>query len=474
MNSFKIYNTPEKKVVSFKPLKKGTVKIYACGPTVYNKPTIANLRTYINVDILNRWLSYSGYKVKLVENITDIEDKIIKAVKDEGLNAEDKSAIKKYTTVFEDSFFDALNKLNIKRASAYPHATDRDVIQEMIKIISALIKKGVAYVSEDGVYFAIDKYKNYGKLANLDKKGLKKGVRVNLDEYDKENARDFALWKFKKEGEPSWPAPFGEGRPGWHIECSAMAHKYLGERIDIHAGGVDLVFPHHENEIAQTEAFTGKEFSSYWFHPEHMMINGERMGKSLKNYYLLENLKEKFGVEPLALRMLALMSHYREKLNFTDTSIKDAQKALDGLRDFVAKLETKKSLTVKKNVYIELVSKTKKEFAEALNNDLSMPMAMASVFELVKKVNKRMTETGTKQTGPVYRFMMEIDKVLGLDLSKKQILEIPKQVQELSKKREEYREKSNFKMSDKLRKKIEDLGYGVEDTPEGPVLKKLS
>ena len=305
----KFYNTINRKIQIFKPLDKRAIRIYTCGPTVYNFAHIGNLRTYIFEDVLRRVLEYNDYKVRQIMNITNVEDKIInKAVKENKTIAE-------ITKPYEKIFFSDIKKLNIKKAEVYPKATKH--IKEIISLINKIIKKKFAYQSDDGsIYFDISKFKKYGRLSELEKKELKISTRVSADEYQKEDARDFVLWKAKKNNEPSWPSPWGNGRPGWHIECSAMSIKYLGEYFDIHAGGVDNIFPHHENEIAQAEAATGKKFVNFWIHGEHLLVDGKKMAKSLDNFYNLEFLEKK-GFNPLAFRYLILISHYRSKLNFT-------------------------------------------------------------------------------------------------------------------------------------------------------------
>lgn len=460
----KLYNTLTKKKEEVRPIKKDLVTIYNCGPTVYDEPTIGNLRTYINVDILRRALKFEGLKVKEVMNITDIEDKIIRDSIKTGVSYTE------ITDKYEKSFLGATEALNIERPEKMPHATAE--IPEMIKIISNLLKSGHAYKSDDGsVYFSIKKFKNYGKLSGLSKREVKTGARVAQDEYDKDNAQDFALWKAKKEGEPSWKAPFGEGRPGWHIECTAMSTKYLGKTIDIHSGAVDLIFPHHENEIAQSESYTGKKFVNYWFHPEHLLINGKRMGKSMGNAYTLADLFEKFDVEPLAFRMLCLSSHYRDKLNFTDKSIKDAQNTLHNLREFYLRMSLVDN-TEKSNKNIEnQISKTKTNFKKALADDLSMPKALASVFELIKFTNKQ-SKISQKDAVHILQFMKVADKVLGLGMSEIKVQKIPNNIQELAVKREDARKSGDYKAADTARSEIEKSGYLIEDTAEGPIIRK--
>jgi cysteinyl-tRNA synthetase len=341
-----------------------------------------------------------------------------------------------------------------------PHATDGVVIDQVIEIISALIDKEIAYKSDDGsIYFSVDRFKEYGKLSGVDLAGTKAGARVNLDEYEKDNARDFVIWKTKQPEEPSWPAPFGEGRPGWHIECSAMAIKYLGNTIDLHAGGVDLVFPHHENEIAQSEAYTGEKFVKHWFHAEHLMVEGQKMSKSLNNIYTLDEMADKYRVEPIAFRMLVLSSHYRERLNFTNDSIIQAQNTLNNLRNFV--LNNKESKAKVTDQDLEVLEK---EFSDALNDDLNMPKAFAAIFDFIGKVNKEKT-----YSEEIYRYFLKIDQVLGLSLD--QIMP-DDDIKKLFESYKIARMAKNYKESDKLRKLITEKGWTTEDSDGESKLRK--
>jgi cysteinyl-tRNA synthetase len=450
----KIYNFLTHKKETFKPLHPKRVGLYTCGPTVYNYAHVGNLRTYIFEDILRRALEYAGYKVKHVMNITDIEDKIIRDAQKAG------KPIYEFTEPYEKAFFGDLKKLDIKPAFKYPKATAH--IPEMVKIISALLKNGLAYKAGGSVYFDISKFKKYGRLSGVKACELKAGARVDNDEYTKEEAEDFVLWKAKKVGEPYWQAPFGEGRPGWHIECSAMSMKYLGSTFDIHAGAVDLIFPHHENEIAQSEGATGKPFARYFIEGEHLLVNGEKMSKSLGNVYNLRDIEKK-NFDPLAFRYLVLTAHYLSKLNFTWESLGAAQNALDKLREIAANLKTEKHSNILKNVGISEKHFSEK-FKNYINNDLDMPRALALLWEIVKseKLNAK-----TK-----YKLIIDFDKVLGLDIAKIKTEKIPAEILKLIKDREKYRKEKNFKKSDEIRKKIELLGWLVEDTPQGPKIRK--
>ncbi len=430
--------------------------LYTCGPTVYNYAHIGNLRTYIFEDILRRALEYSGYKVKHIMNITDVEDKIIGGAKKAG------KTIYEFTEPYEKAFYGDLKKLNIKEASKYPKATAH--IPEMIKIIGTLLKKRLAYKADGSIYFDVSKFKKYGRLSGIKSRELKAGTRADADEYTKENAEDFVLWKKAKAGEPWWQAPFGEGRPGWHIECSAMSMKYLGATFDIHAGAVDLIFPHHENEIAQSECATGKLFVKYFIEGEHLLVDGEKMAKSLGNFFTLRDIEKK-GFDPLAFRYLVLTAHYRSKLNFTWKSLEATRNALEKLREAVKNLKT---ATQHPNILENVRVLSKKDFIAKfknyINNDLETPRALALLWEVIKS---KKIDIETK-----YALIIDFDKVLGLNLSEIKTEKIPTEILKLAKEREKYRQEKNFKKSDELRKKIEAAGWLVEDTPLGPKLKK--
>ncbi|OGD83236.1 cysteine--tRNA ligase [Candidatus Curtissbacteria bacterium RBG_13_40_7] len=440
----KLYNYLTKKIEEFKSIGQ-TVGLYTCGPTVYDFVHIGNWRTFIFEDILKRVLLFNGYKVKHVMNITDIDDKIIKGSREQGIG------FRELAQKYEKAFFEDLEKLNIFRADLYPRATNN--ISSMIQIIELLLKKGFAYKGNDGVYFAVEKFKDYGKLSGLSKRNLKKGARIDSDQYNKESWSDFALWKFQKGDEASWDAPFGKGRPGWHIECSAMAQEYLGATIDIHTGGVDLLFPHHENEIAQSEAATGKQFVNFWLEGEHLLVEGEKMSKSLGNFYTLEQVSSWTKDHPLALRYLFLTAHYRSKLNFTRGSLDSSLRALITLQ--VSVKNWKATISNKGNI----VNKFRDEFLNAINNDLDMPKAVAILWKLVKskELNEDKLET-----------ILDFDSVLGLGFADLQKDELPERAKKLIDKREQLRSEGKFEESDKLRKELQEMGVFVEDTPSGP------
>jgi cysteinyl-tRNA synthetase len=465
------YNTLKRKKEKFKPSKKGQISMYTCGPTVYDYAHIGNMRTYVFNDLLRRYLEYKGFKVKEITNLTDVEDKTIKASRKQGVSLE--SYVQKYI----NAFFEDADILHIKRSEVYPRATQN--IPEIVDLIEKLIKKGFAYESEDGsTYYSVAKFKNYGRLSGVKIKRLRKGVRIDSDYYSKNEASDFALWKAwsKKDGNIFWETEIGKGRPGWHIECSAMSMKYLGPTLDIHTGGIDLLFPHHENEIAQSEAVTGKKFVKYWFHTGHLLVNNKRMGKSLKNYYTLRDLRFK-GYNPLALRYLYFTTHYRDSLNFSFNSLKGAQEALDNLFDFMQRLGEVREEDGQNKEVVKLIKNTKKEFEKKLDDDLNMPGALASFFKFTKAINKLMSKRklNQKDARAVSKQIIEFDKVFGFGLkqkeeSKQEIL--PEDIKYLIEEREKARREQNWAKADAIRDQLLEEGIEVEDTSRGSRIKR--
>ena len=384
-------------------------------------------------------------------NITDIEDKIIKNA------AERKETIYEFVKPYEKAFFEDIAKLNIKKATKYPKATKH--IKEMINMIKILLKKGLAYEASGGVYYNISKFKSYGKLSRISKKNMLIRARSTDDEYSKQEARDFVLWKTKKESEPFWDAPFGEGRPGWHIECSAMSIKYLGQTFDIHAGAVDLIFPHHENEIAQSEGATGKPFARFFMEGEHLLADGEKMSKSLGNVYTLRDI-EKRGENPLAFRYLVLTAHYRTKLNFTFESLYAAQNSLNKIYAFVKNLLTLKPKTKKS----ENIKKFKDEFKKAISDDLNTPKAIAVMWRLINDCNKNPKNFNPKD---VLNILYEFDKIFSINLKKIKIEKPPKEVKILVKERERHRKNKEWKKADEARERLKKIGWTAEDMSDG-------
>jgi cysteinyl-tRNA synthetase len=447
----------------FKPIEKGKVRLYTCGLTVYNYAHVGNLRAYVFVDLLRRWLEYRGFDVTHVMNLTDVDDKTIRGLREEGV------PLKEYTERYIDAFFADLQMLNIRKAHINPKATEH--VNEMVRLIEILLKKGYAYHSEDGsVYFDISKFKNYGKLSKMKLKELKAGARVNVDEYEKDQASDFALWRAwtPEDGDVYWETKLGKGRPGWHIECSAMSMKYLGETLDIHTGGVDNMFPHHENEIAQSEAATEKKFVNYWMHNEHLLIKGERMGKSLKNFYTMHDLVG-MGYDPIAVRYLLLSTHYRKQLSFTFEALKASENTLKRLYDFMERLEGVNQL--KGESIKHLVEEAKERFGDAMDDDLDINKALATVFDLVKDVNTLIDEgkLGRDCIDDVKGLMLTFDKVLGVlgDFWKRDDVELSKEIKALIQERENAREAKDWKTADFIREQLQKKGIILVDTPEG-------
>jgi cysteinyl-tRNA synthetase len=445
----KVYNTLNRKKENFKPLKKGHVGMYVCGPTIYDYVHIGNLRAYVFGDILRRYLKFSGFKVKEVMNLTDVDDKTIRE------SQKLKKNLKEFTKIYEKAFMQDIGAMNIETPEIMPKATEH--IKEMVALVKKLLDKGIAYKADDGIYFSINKFKDYGKLSKIKVKELKAGAseRVAKDEYDKTSANDFVLWKFytKEDGDVFWNTPLGKGRPGWHIECSAMSTKYLGESFDIHTGGVDLIFPHHENEIAQSEAANEKPFVKYWMHNEWVLVDGKKMSKSLKNFYKLNDIIVQ-DFSPLDLRYFFLTKIYRQKLNFTWDNLSSAKISLQRLRNIItdSRLKDDKKLNKK---YLA-------EFEKAMDDDLNTPKALQVLWKFVRD---------KKATGKV-QTIKKMDSVLGLDLLKKEEIKVPSKIMELVMEREEARRDREFKKADELRNKIKKMGYEISDTKEGPKVKK--
>ncbi len=461
----KLFNSFGNKLEEFKSIKKDFVGLYTCGPTVYTYVHIGNLKCTTWEDLLKRYLLFKGYKVKQVMNFTDVDDKTIKGAMSK------KVPLAEYTQEFKKAFLDDVKALNILPAEIYTPATD--YIPEMVKLVEKLLDKGIAYKGDDGcIYFSIKKFKNYGKLAGIDAKKLKEGARVKQDEYEKEGVGDFALWKAwdENDGPVYWDTSLGRGRPGWHIECSAMSMKNLGETFDIHTGGVDNKFPHHENEIAQSEAVTGKKFVNYWLHTEHLLVDGKKMSKSLGNFYTLRELTSK-GFNPMAVRYVFLNTDYRQQLNFSLNAVKDAQKTLDGLQNFISRLREIKEKKSNDSI-APLVNKALDGFTDGMDNDLNVPEGMKHIFDFVKKINKLIDEgeIGTSAASEALEFLKKINSVLAvLDFTEK-YFELTEEQQALLLARNLARKHKDWKKSDELRDKLKALGIGVVDNKDGATL----
>lgn len=465
----KLFNTLTRQKDSITPQDGKTIKMYTCGPTIYDYAHIGNFRTYVFEDLLRRTLKYFGFEVIQVMNITDIDDKTIKGA----INK--KMTLLEYTEPFRQAFFKDLSTLNIQKAEYYPRATQ--YIDYMCDIIVKLLDKNIAYKGADGsIYFSIDKFPSYGKLSHLDLKSLKTGAseRISTDEYDKENASDFVLWKAydpNRDGNIFWNSPFGKGRPGWHIECSAMSIKLLGATLDIHCGGVDNMFPHHENEIAQSESFTQKPFVVHWAHCEHLIVDGKKMSKSLGNFYTLRDLLS-MDYSGSEIRYMLLHAHYRTQLNFTFDGLKGAKASLQRIKDFVDRLNLVKE-TSSLHLVEDILLKAKTSFIDALADDLNISLALASVFDLIREINHLIDDKkiNSDEASDVLDFLNEIDEILGC-IFVDGTQEIPQNVLDAFEKRKQARKEKNFELADELRDFILDMGFIIEDMPDGARLKK--
>lgn len=465
----KIYNTESRKKEEILPLDGKTIHMYTCGPTIYNYAHIGNFRTYVAEDLLRRSLKLLGYQIVQAMNITDIDDKTIKAA------IAQKVSLHEYTRPYEEAFFEDLHFLNIEPVEYYPRATE--YIEEMILIIQKLLELKIAYQGVDkSIYFSIAKFPSYGRLSHLCLDQLEAGIsnRMSEDEYEKENIADFALWKAydpEKEQGIYWDSPFGPGRPGWHIECSAMAMKLLGSSIDIHAGGVDNMFPHHENEIAQSEAFSCSHFVKYWVHIEHLLIDHKKMSKSLGNFYTLRDLIAK-GYEGRYIRYLLLQTHYRIQLNFTFRALEAARASLQRIDDFIIRLKTlTKDLEIDSTT--DVLKAAEEMFYLHLADDLNISAALAALFELIRQVNTLCDEkrVSLNEAKRIFTFLQKIDTVLGCIFVEEE--SIPEELQEALRLRQHARREKNWKLADSYRDKIQTRGYCIEDSPQGPRLKKM-
>lgn len=462
-----VYNSLSHAIEPIVPIEEGHVRFYTCGPTVYNFAHIGNFRAYVFEDLLRRVLVFNGLKVTQVMNLTDVDDKTIRGANAEGLSLD------VYTRPYIEAFFEDLNTLRVQPAEHYPAATKH--IGEMIKLIRTLEDKGFAYRSEDGsVYFSIDKFEAYGRLARLDRSGMRSGARVAQDEYDKENAADFALWKgwTEEDGPVGWNSPWGKGRPGWHIECSAMAMKYLGESFDLHTGGVDNLFPHHEDEIAQSEAATGKPFVRTWMHCAHLMVEGSKMSKSAGNFYTLRELIDK-GYSGREIRYVLLGTQYRQSLNFTFDGLAGARTALDRLDTFRLRLSELAQEASASEALPAWAESAEERFRLALNDDLNISGALAVLFDLLHSGNKAL-DTGACTSGDaaaVLQLWSHLDQALG-------VLEpdeapVPQEILDLADQRTVARKNKDFAEADRLRNLVHEHGYEIEDTPKGPRVKRM-
>jgi cysteinyl-tRNA synthetase len=463
----RLYNTLTRQKEEFKPLVPGEVKMYVCGPTVYNYFHIGNARPFIVFDTLRRYLEYKGYKVTYVQNFTDVDDKIINKAKEEGVDSREIS--EKYI----GEYFKDADALGIKRATIHPKVTEN--IKEIIDFIQKLINKGYAYEVDGNVYFDTTKFGGYGKLSKQSIEELEAGARVEINEA-KKSPMDFALWKKQKPGEPAWDSPWGQGRPGWHIECSVMSTKYLGETIDIHAGGQDLVFPHHENEIAQSEAFSGKPFARYWLHNGYITINNEKMSKSKGNFFTVRDIVSEF--DPEVVRFFLLSAHYRNPINFSRELMKQSKNALERLYNSKENLEhlmenaKSEKMTANEKDILKGLEKYRYKFIEAMDDDLNTADAIAAIFELVKEINTKIDGESSKELiEKSYELFRELTEVLGLLTKKKEILD--EDIQRLIEERQKARKEKNYALADKIRDDLKAKGIILEDTPQGVKWKRV-
>jgi len=475
----KFFNTLGGKIEPFHPLQEGKVKLYTCGPTVYDFPHIGNHRANIFEDLLKRFLIFMGYDVTHVMNITDVDDKTIKGANALGVSLSD------YTEKYIHAFFDDIEILNIQKADHYPRATEH--ITEMVEMVKDLYEKGYAYKKDGSYYFSIAKFKSYGRLANIDLSQLKAGIRMDSDEYEKESVQDFALWKARKEGEPFWETDIGPGRPGWHIECSVMSAKYLGETFDIHCGGVDNIFPHHENEIAQSEAHFGKKFVNYWLHCQHLIRDGKKMSKSKGNIITLRELIENHRADPLAIRLLLLSTHYRKMLNFTFEALDQAKSSLDRLNEFIFQLANTSFVESENPEVSNIIQDMKRKFVAGLINDLNISSSLTALFEMIKKINILISKNEIFKSDSVNLLssMASIDKVLGVATFPNNIKihdslkggegiqiefvaqSLPEEVEKRIQEREKARKEKNYSLADKIREDLLRQGIILEDTKDG-------
>ncbi|HEK4832827.1 TPA: cysteine--tRNA ligase [Clostridioides difficile] len=464
----KVYNTLTRTKEEFVPLEEGKVKMYVCGPTVYNYIHIGNARPFIIFDTLRRYLEYRGYDVTYVQNFTDVDDKIINRSHEEGISPEEVAA--KY---IKEYFVDC-DGLGIKRATVHPQVTDN--IQQIIEFIKELEDKGYAYAVNGDVYFDTNKFEGYGKLSGQKQEDLEVGARIEVND-QKRHPMDFVLWKAKKEGEPGWDSPWGEGRPGWHIECSVMSKRYLGETIDIHAGGQDLTFPHHENEIAQSEARSGKTFSKYWMHNGYININDEKMSKSKGNFFTVRDISKLYDLE--IVRFFMLSAHYRNPVNFSDEMLNQAKAGLERLYNTKEKLEftlsnlVESPLTEKEVELVKELDDFRQKFIDAMDDDVNTADAVSVIFELAKLINSNVDENSSLEFAK--KCLDEFNELTGVlnIVNKKKDTVLDKDIEELIQKRTDAKKNKEFQLADDIRQQLLDMGIVLEDTRQGVKWKRI-
>jgi len=456
----KFYNTLTNKIETFKEIKKGAIGLYTCGPTVYDFAHIGNFRSYVFEDLVKRYFIYRGFHMEHVMNITDIDDKTIKKANELQVSLEE------VTEPIIKAFMEDIETMNILKADHYPRATEH--IDEMLEIVEKLEEKGYAYKKDHSVYFSIEKFSDYGRLANISKENLRTGISVDADEYDKENAQDFVLWKGKKEeeGETSWKSDkYGEGRPGWHLECSAMSSKYLGDHFDIHMGGVDNIFPHHENEIAQSVCATGKKFVNYWVHCQHLIVDNQKMSKSLGNFYTLRDLLKR-GYDPMEIRYLLISTHYRKLLNFSFAGLAQSRQSLKRISDFIFSLNGLTPADGETKEISRLTKESEKKFQENMDGDFNISGALGILFEFIHQVNLGLNDLKKEDIKNILDFMDRIDRVLGV-IKKEEEAVLDAEIEEKIKQRNNAREEKNYQLADAIRDELKAKGIVLIDTPDG-------
>ncbi|MEW9095702.1 MAG: cysteine--tRNA ligase [Clostridiaceae bacterium] len=465
----KLYNTLTRKKEEFIPINPNQVNMYVCGPTVYNFFHIGNGRTFIVFDTVRKYFEYRGYKVNFIQNFTDIDDKMIKRAN------EDEITVKELGDKFIEEYYKDADGLNIKRATVNPRATE--FMGEIIKFVEELIEKGYAYEIDGDVYFQTKKFNEYGKLSGQNLEELQAGARINIDER-KKDPMDFAIWKNQKPGEPAWESPWGLGRPGWHIECSCMAYKLLGETIDIHAGGFDLVFPHHENEIAQSECRTGKPFANYWMHSAFLNVDNQKMSKSLNNFFTAREVLQKYDAE--VIRLFMLSGHYRTQLNFSEELLESAKAGLERIYNAIGNLEnllnevTLEKMNDDEKEYAKVIEGYKAKYIEKMDDDFNTADAISVIFDMIRDMNTNINRDSSKE---LIDFSLNIIRELGEPLGiaqKTTKLDLEKDIEDLVNKRQQARKDKNWALADEIRDELKNMGIVLEDTPQGVRWKKIN
>ncbi len=458
----RLYNTLNRQLEDFEPIEDGLARLYTCGPTIYDYPHIGNYRTFLFEDILRRTLELFGFQVTQVQNLTDVDDRTIQRANENGVS------LREFTDHFATAFFDDLETLGVEPAEHYPRATE--YVPEMVEIIKRLEAKGHTYRSEGSIYYRISTFPSYGKLSGVKPEKNLAGARIDVDDYEKDDARDFVLWKAPKEGEPVWETDLGPGRPGWHIECSAMAMSLLGETFDIHCGGVDNIFPHHENEIAQSEGATGCEFAHFWLHAEHLVVEGEKMAKRVGNFFTLRDLMDK-GFDPLVVRYLLISVPYRQRLNFTFDGLHAAEQAIDRITNTLRRLENTPPAAGDGDLEQAAVDEFYADFREALSDDLNTARALAALHTLLRLVNTALDGDGLspEMNSAVDTAFAEADSVLGIFPKDKADAGADAEIDALIEERKAARANRDFARADAIRDELAVKGIALEDTPHGTV-----